>query len=255
MQEDKDPYSNHDFDDWQWEFLRRNPRYIKAYKANEWLKRRLNKNTPRFRPGSFKAFGVYCSFTWIQIGNQYKGWRYDGGTHKTKSNIVELRNDVYSGLLDLPSPDSNTREYKERLRKKEGAVFEIDRDMQGEEPWDFWMPSQLKEHEIAVVIDTRYSLSEIKSELKDLLEVRKDKQRHHVRLYPDYLAVWDLRKEGLTDTQIAQRLWPDEYATNGGRDSGAGDKGSLIQRVYDNYDAVKKLIDNSFQRRSPKIKK
>jgi hypothetical protein len=67
--------------------------------------------------------------------------------------------------------------------------------------------------------------------------------------------VWDLRREELTDTQIAQRLWPDEYATNGGRDSGTGDKGSLIQRVYDYYDAVKKLIDNSFQRRSPKIKK
>jgi hypothetical protein len=71
------------------------------------------------------------------------------------------------------------------------------------------------------------------------------------------LEVWDLRNEKLTDTQIAQRLWPDEYATNGGRDSGTGDKGSLIQRVYDYKDAADKLIENSFprKRRSPKIKK
>jgi hypothetical protein len=238
-----DPYCNYDLDDWQWEFLRRSPRYIKACKAVEWLKKRLDKNTPRFHHGSFKAFGVYCSFSWIKIANQYEGWRYDAYT-----------NYVASGLLDLPSPDSTACEYKERLLKKAGAVLEIEKGMQGEGLRDFWTPFQLREHEIAVVIDTRYSPGEITPELKEILEARKYKQRHHVRLYPHYLAVWDLRKEGLTDTQIAQRLWPDEYATNGGRDSATGDKGSLIQRVYDYESAATKLIENSFpsKRRSPK---
>jgi hypothetical protein len=249
----QDPYSSYDLDDWQWEFLRRNPCYLKAYKAIHWLKKRLDKNTPQFHRGCFKAFGVYCSFTWVKIVTQYEDWRYvyEGWRYDAYTN------DVASGLLYLPSPDSTAREYKERLLKKAGAVFEIDKSMQGEDSWDFWTPFQLKEHEIAVMIDTRYGLSEIASELKEILEIRKCNQRHRVRLYPDYLAVWDLRKEGLTDTQIAQRLWPDEYATNGGRDSGIGNKGYLIQRVYDYYDAIEKLIENSFPPRRPsrKIKK
>ena len=70
--------------------------------------------------------------------------------------------------------------------------------------------------------------------------------------YNSYLAVWDLREEGLIDTQIAQKLWPEEYKEDGGRDTCT--KGSLIQRVYDYKDAADKLIENSFPRkkRSPK---
>jgi Family of unknown function (DUF6499) len=240
-QQQQAPYATYDLDDWQWEFLRRNPRYLKAYKAIEWLRKRPDKNTPRFHRGFFKALGVHCSFSWIKTVTEYEDWRYDYEGWRYDA----YTNDVASGLLYLPSPDSTAREYKERLLKKAGAVFEIDKSMQGEGPWDFWTPFQLKEHEIALMIDTRYGLSEIASELKEILEIRKDNQRHYVRLYPDYLAVWDLRKEGLTDTQIAQKLWPDKYEKNGGRDS-EGYKGYLIQRIYDYKDAADKLIENSF---------
>jgi hypothetical protein len=70
------------------------------------------------------------------------------------------------------------------------------------------------------------------------------------------LAVWDLRNEGLTDTQIAEELWPEDYETIGGRDD-IGNKGSLMQRVHDHDKAAQKLIDNSFprERRSFKVKK
>src|SRR5215831_6557764 len=33
MRKRKDPYSNYDLNDWQWEFLRRNPRYRRRYRA------------------------------------------------------------------------------------------------------------------------------------------------------------------------------------------------------------------------------
>ena len=42
--EQKDPYKSYTISDWKWEFLRRNPRYIKAYRAVEWLKRRPNRS-------------------------------------------------------------------------------------------------------------------------------------------------------------------------------------------------------------------
>src|SRR5262249_54009344 len=258
-----EPYTNYDLDDWQWEFLRRNPRYIKAYKAVEWLKKRLNKKKEEInRSATFNAFGIQCSFCWRRHGEDdvwYEDrWVYHGSTHKTKTGEIR-RNDLASGtVLELLSPNSNANEYKKEqarsyyatwLYKSSAAVYEIDEDMLRED--------LLRHHEIAVVIDTRHAPDTILSEIESLLQDYQPRKRHHFKLYADYLAIWDLREEGLTDSEIAQKLWPDKYATMGGRDSGTGDKGSLIQRVYDYKDAVDKLIEDSFpaKKRSPKIKK
>src|SRR5215831_20756008 len=151
MQEDKDPYSNYDLN-WQWEFLRRNPRYIKAYKAIEWLKKRLNKKKEEInRSATFNAFGVECSFHWIRTGEDevwYERWVYHGSTHITKTREIR-KNHLASGtVLELPSPNSNVEEYKETLARtqatwlhKSVAVFEIDQDMLRE--------YLLRHHEIA----------------------------------------------------------------------------------------------------------
>jgi hypothetical protein len=260
MQEDKDPYSNYDLDDCQWEFLRRNRRYIKAYKAIEWLKKRLNKKKEKDRrAGTFNAFGVQCSFSWRRHGEDevwYEHWVYHGSTYRTKTGEIR-RNNLASGtMLELPSPDFNANEYKEELarswptwfQKSNYAVVEIidDRDTVRED--------LLRHHEIAVVIDMRHAPKDIVSEIETLLQEYQSRKRQSVKLYPDYLAVWDRRNEGLTDTQIAQKLWPTEYATKGGRNSKEGVKGSLMQRVHDHEKSAQKLIENSFplKRRSPK---
>jgi hypothetical protein len=41
----ENPYANYHIDDWNWEFLKRNSRYRKAYKAVQWLKAMRNKLT------------------------------------------------------------------------------------------------------------------------------------------------------------------------------------------------------------------
>src|SRR5262245_4347940 len=260
MPTDTDPYANYDLDDWQWEFLRRNPRYIKAYKAVEWLKKRLNKKKNKIeRNANFNAFGICCSFSWHRHGEDevwYEDWVYYGSTYRTKTGEIR-RNDLASGtILELPSRNSTANEYKEKLAgyyptwlKKSVPVSEIDQDMVRE--------YSLRHHEIAVVIDRRHVPATILSEIKSLLQDYQLRKRHRFDLYPDYLAVWDVREQGLTDTQIAQKLWYVEYTANGGRDSGTADKGSVIQRVYDHYNAVKDLIEDSFpaKRHSPKMKK
>src|SRR5262249_19001142 len=211
-QEEKDPYSTYDLDDWQWEFLRRNPRYIKAYKAVEWLKKRLNKKKDQVnRRATFNAFGIRCSFSWHRHGEGevwYEDWIYYGSTYRTKTGEIR-RNDLASGtILELLSPNSTASEYKEKLAgyyptwlKKSVAVSEIDQDMLRED--------LLRHHEIAVVIDTRHAPDTILSEIESLLQDYQPRKRHHLKLYPDYLAVWDLREKGVTDSQIAQQLWPD----------------------------------------------
>jgi len=241
----------------------RNPRYIKAYKAIEWLKKRLNKKKDEIeRSATFNAFGVECSFHWIRTGEDevwYERWVYHGSTHKTKTGEIR-KNYLASGtVLELPSPNSNVEEYKETLARTYAtwlhtsnyAVVEIidDRDMVRQD--------LLRHHEIAVIIDTRHSPGDIVSEVETLLQDYQLRKRHHLKLYPDYLAVWDLRAEGLSDTQIAEELWPEDYERIGGRDSTTGEKGSLMQRVHDHEKAAQKLIDDSFpsKKRSPKIKK
>jgi hypothetical protein len=271
--QEKVAYSNYDLDDWQWEFLRRNAGYIEAYKAVEWLNRKLDQKLAanKFFKGDFTLFRFTFCFShigipdprgvhdrWYGHKNFRRVWKYhDSFVTEGNGRIHRYSNLRHHWVTtnphrELPSPNLSVGELRERFPKNI-PVYEIPPHVP-EEAWDLWWTPSNK-YEIAVGIDTRYPTSKITSELKKILGEHKANQRQQLKLYPSYITVWDLRSEVLTDTQIAQRLWPDEYATNGGRDSGTGDKGSLIQRVYDYYDAVKKLIDNSFQRRSPKIKK
>lgn len=250
MQEDKDPYSGYDLDDWQWEFLRRNSRYIKARKAIEWLKKRLDKNTPRFQNGSFKAFGVSCHFSRVYAA-QSSVWRYD---EKWIGHEGSFTSEWY---LDLPDPSASSGEYKAkilRMRKPRAVVKLGEWSEQDETNWDIRPP--FEEYKLTVLIDARYDTDRILSELKEILKHYRPNTRSQMRLYESYLAVWDLRNEGLTDTQIAEELWPEDYETIGGRDD-IGNKGSLMQRVHDHDKAAQKLIDNSFprERRSFKVKK
>ena len=242
MQEDKDPYSNYDLDDWQWEFLRRNPRYIKAYRAVEWIKKRLEKKAASGsgQNTSFVVFGTSYWFTAAYFSGGRVVWKYNEWT----GNEGEMAQGWY---LDLPSPEAASQEYKEkilRMRKPRAVVTWGEWSDEDETYYEIHPP--YAERKLNLVIDTRYDIQKIVAELKKILKDKKLKQRQRFELYPDYLKVWDLREEGLTDSQIAQKLWPDDYAADGGRDSGTGDKGALIQRVYDYESAAQRLIDNSF---------
>jgi hypothetical protein len=253
LTQNKDPYSNYDLDDWQWEFLRRNPRYIKAYKAIEWLKKRLNKTKEKRdrRAGTFNAFGVQCSFQWIYFSNgeyNYEGWVYRGSTYESKTRGV-YRNDAASGsFLDLPSPSDSAKHYKEKLLKKGGVVSEIEKGVLGDGPWDVWTPMLLKKYEIAVEIDTRYSIDEILNGVREIIFTYQEDNRNHVELYSDYLRVWQLRKDNVSRSKIASSLWPGKYKKN---------KTNAIQKTRHCEKKSQELIDESFpaKKHSPKNKK
>jgi len=250
----QDPYRSYDIDDWKWEFLRRNSRYKKKYRAIEWLKRRLSKSSSGSK-GSFRAFGLRCSFSYVLRSKGGDEWHFDHSAIYRKKGIEQRSGDQYT-FLDIPSPDAPSTEYKKKVLRKTDAVSEIS-DIRGEEPWEVWTPSELQEHEIAVQIDTRYSEKEILSQLKRVLKTYRPKQRNQIKKYKDYFAVWVLRKGGRTADEIAPELWPKEYEKIGGRNPDTAEKGALIQRVYDYEKAVQKLIDQSFppKSRPPKIQK
>src|SRR5215813_10618319 len=72
------PYAGYAIDDWNWEFLRRNTRYKRAYKAVQWLKARLERKA-FLVAASFStfgnAFGQQLRFTRVDRGNGWE-WRY-----------------------------------------------------------------------------------------------------------------------------------------------------------------------------------
>ena len=103
------PYAGYTIDDWNWEFLKRNQRYKKAYKAIQWLKARLDKKAVTVT-ASFStfgnAFGQQFRFTRVDRRNGWE-WRYQPNGKKP----------VY--LNDLSSPDNpSSRRYKGKLIKK-----------------------------------------------------------------------------------------------------------------------------------------
>jgi hypothetical protein len=134
-------------DDWNWEFLRRNQRYKRAYKAVQWLKARLDRKAFTARV-SFTAFGMQFRFRRIDRGNGWE-WRYQPNGKQP----------IYF-LNDLSSPDNpSSRRYKGKLIKKLKAVTRIDGLVV--EDGNGWTPALLQEHEIAVQIDTRFTKKEI----------------------------------------------------------------------------------------------
>lgn len=91
---------------------------------------------------------------------------------------------------------------------------------------------------------------------KSLPKRKASVKRKHPTKYDLYLRVWHFRQQRIPADEIAPKLWPKEWAEQGGRNSHYGEKGPLIQRVYDYEKACQKLID-SIQPKTParKIKK
>lgn len=238
--ERQDPYKGYTIADWKWEFLRRNPRYIKAYRAIEWLKRRKN--------GCFFGFG--------RVARHLELLRWLGQQLGLDPEVIQEQT-FLANEWSLPAPDMPAHKFECCPIKGSHILFDHEYlALRGsEEP----LPAidYLADHEVTVLIDTRSGSKEIIAELKVQLRPYQAKQRKQVKKYRDYLAVWDLRQKGLTADAIAPKLWPEEYENIGGRDSDTGEKGALIQRVYDYEKAAQRLIEESFPRRkrSPKIKK
>jgi hypothetical protein len=175
MEKVKDPYSNYDLDDWQWEFLRRNPDYIKAYNRVEWLKKRLTKSKQIGRTIiRFNVFGIQYLFQWFKFsknGRDFEGWEYCGSRYRTKNGKVCTNTPTSRLFLDLPSPSDSSAHYREKLLNKEGPVFEIGKSEPGDDSRDVW--PVLEKYEIAVAIDTRYSLDEIVAGVRDAGQGRR----------------------------------------------------------------------------------
>jgi hypothetical protein len=248
----RDPYANYDLDDWQWEFLRRNERYRRLYRAVQRAKER----------GWFREVDGDCEWLaedWGQRIRERLALRfpppvndpdYEGDDYKTlPSPNIPSHGFEYSPV-EIPAPavvaSAPLKENPTELER----IFAENPDLFGV---DSGIP---KEHMVVVEVDIRAKIVAILSALRKQLREHKKKSRDQVRLYKDYLSVWDLRQQGQTADEIAPSLWPDENPTKGGR-TPYGEKGSLIQRVYDYEQAANKLIKNSFlvKKRPRNIKK
>jgi len=248
------PHDNYSINDWNWEFLRRNPRYRSACKAIEWLKQRgRRKNTSLF----FKGFGLIDPVHYMNLTNSLKSQLALGDPELRKSSLK------HAEPWSLPSPDMAAHKFKYSPVRVLPVIDLYDHSDFGVHysghPYDE-EPGQLTagEHQVIAVIDTRCKLEEIISELKTGLSPYLAKGRNQISKYKDYLAVWDLRQKGRTADEIAPELWPEENESKGGRDFDTGEKGPLIQRVYDHEKAAQDLIDKKFplrRQRKLQIKK
>jgi Family of unknown function (DUF6499) len=249
MQEDKGPYSNYDLDDWQWEFLRRNPRYRRRYRAVQRAEER----------------------GW---GHEYEGdsaeyWAIDLRKRLSLCSPPTI-DDPDSGddPVTLPNPDIPRHKFQycpierypavvlegPRLTTNDPKLDEILRGSHGVLRWESEIP---QEHKVTVDIDARCKLQTILTELKKTLPVHLTKGRDHFKKYESYLAVWDLRQKGKIADAIASELWPEEHKKLAEKDFLLEEKNPLHQRVHDQEKAAQRLIDASFplKRRSPKIQK
>jgi hypothetical protein len=252
MQEDKDPYSTYDLDDWQWEFLRRNPRYRRRYRA-------VQRAEERGWGHEYEGEMFFIAENWaIDLRKRLSlcspptiddpGSGDDPVTlpnpdiprHKFQYCPIGRYPAV---VLNGPGPMSNDPKLDELLREA-GDLFTSESEIP-------------QEHKVTVDIDARCKLQTILTELKKTLPVHLTKGRDHLKKFESYLAVWDRRQKGKTADAIAAELWPEEHKELSGKDFLAEEKNPLHQRVHDHEKVARKLIENSFppKKRSPKIKK
>src|SRR5262249_11859698 len=157
---------------WKWEFLRRNSRYRKAYRAIEWLRKKPYQSFRGFR--RVARYSVLVSWLRQQAG---------------------LDSEVIQGL---PSPDVPAHEFESCPIKRSYVLLDHG-DFVNRDP-DVPLPviDYLADHEVVILLDTRFGFKEIIVDLKDQLDPYLAKQRNRVTNYKNYLTVWDLRQQGLT---------------------------------------------------------
>lgn len=255
-------FDNYGIADWKWEFLRRNSRYQKAYRAVEWLKKRARReNVSPF----FKGFGLLEPIHFLNLANRLQE-RLHLGHPPLKNVSQQLKKDSQQPgewVGSLPSPQRAAHEFQYSPVQLFPIIALYDQKDFGEHYSGHRHdeePGQLtaREHQVIVVFDTRCKWEEISSALKQELEPHLSKRRNQILKYRDYLAVWDLWQKNYSADEIAPKLWPEEDETKGGRDVDTGEKGSLLQRVYDHKNAVEELIDEAFppcNRRNTQLKK
>jgi len=154
----QDPYRSYDIDDWKWEFIRRNLRYIRAYEAIEWLKRR--------KGGWFRGFGLYMALHPNNLKNQLQ---HQLSLRDRRLKKTNERRDWFS----LPSPLIPAHEYEYspvELSPILGVWGPEDFEGYSSHP-DAVEPAVVipEEHQLAVVIDNRCSVEDIVSGLKAYL--------------------------------------------------------------------------------------
>ena len=242
----KDPYADYDLDDWQWEFLRRNKRYRRRYRAIQRAEQ---------RGWGYEVNGEYHPISDI--------WALDLRSRLSLSCPPTIDHpDESDHALALPSPDIPRAKFEYSPIRRGGAYVtnirtddeddtELGKLFRGEIfTVDRGIPDDCK---IYVEIDARCKLEMIVADLRKELPKYLRGGRDQLKLYKSYLEVWDLRRKDKTADEIAPKLWPDENATKGGRGR-YGDKGALIQRVYDYEDAANDLIEKSFPAKQPRPK-
>ena len=70
------------------------------------------------------------------------------------------------------------------------------------------------------------------------------KRRRRLDQYATYLLVWDLRQEGRTFKEIAQKVYPTEYKAYQQTPRGYN---PILQRVRDHYSQAKELIEQGYK--------
>jgi hypothetical protein len=229
-QEDKDTYSDYDLDDWQWEFIRRNSRYRLRYRAVQRAKERG------------WGFEVDDDFVFIA-----ENWAAD--LRRQLSLCNPPRVDDPNGHEDflLPNPDLPRDRFTRSPVRRSPAVVMNGPKSEIFLPPDVFESAIPQEHRVTVDIDARYKLQNILDELSRVLPGQLRTQKFHTKKYKSYLQVWDLRKQGFTQLQIAKKLWADEVGKAGAMRSREGGKGFLEVRAHDREKAADDLIENSFR--------
>ncbi len=141
-EKDKDPYSTYDLDDWQWEFLRRNPRYKRRYRAVQRAKER--------------GWGFEVDEEFVFIA---ENWASDLCRQLSLCN--PRRVDDPNGHEDfalLPNPDLPRDRFTRSPVQRCPAVV-----MNSPKSDIFFPPDEFesaipKEHKVTVDIDARYKL-------------------------------------------------------------------------------------------------
>jgi hypothetical protein len=230
MQEDKDPYSNYDRDDWEWEFLRRNKRYKLRYRAVQRAKER--------------RWGFEVDEEFVSIA---ENWAADLCRQLSLCNPRRI--DDPNGREDfglLPNPDLPRDKFM-RSPVKRFRVVVMNSPKSGiflpEDEFESGIP---KEYKVTVDIDSRYKLEDILDDLRKALLVHLRKKKYHTNKFKSFLRVWDLRDKNVLDDAIASEVWPEKYKEFAKKDFRLEQKNPLHQRVHDQAKAAQTRIENAF---------
>ncbi|MFH1886976.1 MAG: hypothetical protein ABIM40_09785 [Pseudomonadota bacterium] len=215
-----------------WEFYRRNPEY-RADWSGYWHEcdfERFKKLILKWGPFTFPQ-SRFFNKSYDEIPRAKRTWIPESWGKKHQKYMMEVWvnniKEIFKGVLVTEyshfigfDTDDDGEGYFAIMDRERGDKVKLDNNIIPDEVTVkisnlkafLGCSNKMKAHIIELIIDELTNQLRAWAYYANQADLSSSDTRHHWQLYDKYLIAWDMFQDGKTGKEVAEKLWPQEYA-------------------------------------------